>query len=162
MTKSGARLIRSGAEFRTTPLNYTVNLWSTAPHDPNFLTDPVQRSGWSIVARQIIALPYCFIPYLPRRKWGLWKYWSLQSIQSYLYTKRVLATFFPCYYFSSRAVKISGGRTRWRYLEGKTAKHRQQTTTVSVSHHRRPKLTLRGKGVINNYSTRARWIWDDR
>ena len=133
MTKSGARLIRSGAEFRTTPLNYTVNLWSTAPHDPNFLTNPVQRSGWSIVARQIIALPYCFIPYLPRRKWGLWKYWSLQSIQSYLYTKRVLATFFPCYYFSSRAVKISGGRTRWRYLEGKTAKHRLRQYQCLIS-----------------------------
>ena len=122
MTKSGARLIRSGAEFRTTPLNYTVNLWSTAPHDPNFLTDPVQRSGWSIVARQIIALPYCFIPYLPRRKWGLWKYWSLQSIQSYLYTKRVLATFFPCCNLSSRAVKISGGRNPMKIFRRKNSK----------------------------------------
>ena len=84
-----------------------------------------ERSGWSIVARQIIALPYCFIPCLTRRKWGLWKYWSLQSIQWSLYTNRVLATFFPCCNLSSRAVKISGGRTQWRYmyLEEKTAKH---------------------------------------
>ena len=68
---------------------------------------------------------YCFIPYLTRRKWGLRKYWSLQSIQWYLYTNRVLATFFPCCNLSSRAVRISGGRTRWRYmyLEEKTAKH---------------------------------------
>ena len=67
---------------------------------------------------------YCFIPYLTRRKWGLRKYWSLQSIQWYLYTNRVLATFFPCCNLSSRAVRISGGRTRWRYmyLEGKTAR----------------------------------------
>ena len=130
LTKSSARLIRSGAESRTTPLNYIANLWSTAPHDPNFITDAVQRSGWSIVAQQIIALPYInrFIPCLTRRKWGLWKYWSLQSIQWYLYTNRVLATSFPCCNLSSRAVKISEGRTRWRYirymyLEEKTAKH---------------------------------------
>ena len=64
-----------------------------------------ERSGWSIVARQIIDLPYCFIPCLTRRKWGLWKYWSLQSIQWYLYTNRVLATFFPCCNLSSRAVE---------------------------------------------------------
>ena len=48
---------------------------------------------------------YCFIPYLTRRKWGLRKYWSLQSIQWYLYTNRVLATFFPCCNLSSRAVE---------------------------------------------------------
>ena len=47
---------------------------------------------------------YRFIPYLTRRKWGLRKYWSLQSIQWYLYTNRVLATFFPCCNLSSRAV----------------------------------------------------------
>ena len=107
MTKSGARLIRSGAESRTRPLNYIANLWSTAPQDPNFITDAVQRFGWSIVARQIFALPYiyCFIPCLTRRKWGLRKYWSLQSIQWYLYTNRVLATFFPCCNLSSRAVE---------------------------------------------------------
>ena len=77
-------------------------------------------------ANHCFTIVYCFIPCLTRRKWGLWKYWSLQSIQFYLYAKRVLATFFPFYNFSFRAVKISGGRTRWRYLEGKTAKHRQQ------------------------------------
>ena len=82
-------------------------------------------------ANHCFNIVYCFIPCLTRRKWGLWKYWSLQSIQFYLYTKRVLATFFPFYNLSFRAVKVSGGRTRWRYLEGKTAKHRQQTTSVS-------------------------------
>ena len=124
MTKSGAKLIRFGAEFRTTPLNYIVNLWSTAPHDPNFLTDAVQRSGWSIVARQIIALPYIywFVPCLTRRKWGLWKYWSLQSIHWYLYTKRVLAMFFPCYNLSSRAVKLSGGTNPMKIFRRKNSK----------------------------------------
>ena len=149
MTKSGARLIRSGAESRTRPLNYIANLWSTAPHDPNFITDAVQRFGWSIVARQIFALPhiYCFIPCLTRRKWGLRKYWSLQSIQWYLYTNRVLATFFPCCNLSSRAVEV---RTRWRYmyLEEKTAKHRQLITTVSVSHQWVWRKTMRLSFVL--------------
>ena len=78
----------------------------------------------SIVARQIIALPYiyCFIPCLTRQKWGLWKYWSLQSIQWYLYTKRVLVTFFPCYNLSSRAVKLSGGTNPMKIFRRKNSK----------------------------------------
>ena len=76
---------------------------------------------------------YCFIPCLTRRKWGLRKYWSF-SIQWNLYTNRVLATFFPCCNLSSRTIKISGRRTRWWHSGEKTAKHRQQITTVAASH----------------------------
>ena len=78
---------------------------------------------------------YCFIPCLTRRKWGLWKYWSLQSIQWYLYTNRVLATFFPCCNLSSRAVEDEPDEDIWKKKQQSTdnkLRQYQQTGTSSL------------------------------
>ena len=110
-------------------------------------------------ANHCFTIVYCFIPYLTRRKWGLRKYWSLQSIQWYL----LLTEYWPRFFVAAICL-LGQWRTNPMKIHVFGRKNSKAPTTnydsISVSSVGVPIMRTRERHLIFGILTRQDFLPD--